>query len=107
MNTASRRSHESRATANPRPAAAEHHRDETDEERRRQQVASSADVERVTELLGRAPRADFEVVVRSESGEPAVIRNAPLLADGTPMPIDHIGRYKIEAELGKGAGDEE
>lgn len=49
-------------------------------------VASPADVERVTELLGRAPRADFEVVVRSASGEPAVIRNAPLLADGTPMP---------------------
>jgi uncharacterized protein len=48
--------------------------------------ASAADVERVTELLGRAPRADFEVVVRSEGGEPAVIRNAPLLADGTPMP---------------------
>jgi uncharacterized protein len=49
-------------------------------------VASPADVERVTELLGREPRAEFEVVVRSESGEPAVIRNAPLLADGTPMP---------------------
>jgi uncharacterized protein len=49
-------------------------------------VASSADVERVTELLGRTPRAEFDVVVRSESGEPAVIRNAPLLTDGTPMP---------------------
>jgi hypothetical protein len=49
-------------------------------------VASSADVERVTELLGRAPRADFDVVVRSPDGDPAVIRNAPLLADGTPMP---------------------
>ncbi len=49
-------------------------------------TASSADVERVTELLGRTPRADFDVVVRSASGEPAVIRNAPLLADGTPMP---------------------
>ncbi len=48
--------------------------------------ASAADVERVTELLGRAPRADFEVVVRSQGGEPAVIRNAPLLGDGTPMP---------------------
>jgi hypothetical protein len=49
-------------------------------------AASPADVERVTELLGREPRADFEVVVRSDDGEPAVIRNAPLLADGTPMP---------------------
>ena len=49
-------------------------------------VASAADVERVTELLGREPRAEFDVVVRSPDGEPAVIRNAPLLADGTPMP---------------------
>jgi hypothetical protein len=48
--------------------------------------ASAADVERVTELLGREPRADFEVVVRTADGEPAVICNAPLLADGTPMP---------------------
>jgi hypothetical protein len=48
--------------------------------------ASPADIERVTELLGRTPRADFEVVVRTAEGEPAVIRNAPLLADGTPMP---------------------
>lgn len=49
-------------------------------------MASSADIERVTQLLGRAPRADFEVVVRAPDGDPVVIRNAPLLADGTPMP---------------------
>jgi hypothetical protein len=29
---------------------------------------------------------EFEVVVRSPSGDPAVLRNAPLLPDGTPMP---------------------
>lgn len=28
----------------------------------------------------------FEVVVRDARGEPAVIRNAPFLDDGTPMP---------------------
>jgi hypothetical protein len=28
----------------------------------------------------------FEVVVRSPSGDPAVLRNEPLLPDGTPMP---------------------
>ncbi|MBW3610591.1 MAG: DUF501 domain-containing protein [Actinobacteria bacterium] len=44
------------------------------------------DLQAVTHLLGRAPRAPFEVVVRSRGGEPVVIRNAPLLADGTPMP---------------------
>ncbi|MGH9067888.1 MAG: DUF501 domain-containing protein [Acidimicrobiales bacterium] len=37
-------------------------------------------------LLGRAPRAGFEVVVRDVDGRPVVIRNDPLLADGTPMP---------------------
>jgi hypothetical protein len=44
------------------------------------------DVASLTQLLGRPPRAEFEVVVRSDAGEPAVIRNAPLLDDGTPMP---------------------
>jgi hypothetical protein len=40
----------------------------------------------VTALLGREPRGDFEVVVRRGDGSPVVIRNPPLLADGTPMP---------------------
>ena len=40
----------------------------------------------VATLIGREPRGDFEVVVRNDDGGPAVIRNAPLLADGTPMP---------------------
>lgn len=44
------------------------------------------DVEAVTELLGRTPRGEFEVVVRDARGAPVVIRNAPLLDDGTPMP---------------------
>ena len=48
--------------------------------------ATAADVAALTELLGRAPRAEFDVVVRSKDGAPAVIRNAPVLDDGTPMP---------------------
>jgi hypothetical protein len=44
------------------------------------------DWERVRELLGRAPRGAFEVVVRTAAGDPVVLRNAPLLDDGTPMP---------------------
>jgi exopolyphosphatase/guanosine-5'-triphosphate,3'-diphosphate pyrophosphatase len=40
----------------------------------------------VAELLGRQPQGDFEVVVRDQDGVPVVIRNAPLLRDGTPMP---------------------
>ncbi len=40
----------------------------------------------VTELLGRLPQSEFEVVVRDSAGEPVVLRNAPFLHDGTPMP---------------------
>jgi hypothetical protein len=41
---------------------------------------------RVAALLGRDPQGHFEVVVRAEGGDPVVIRNDPLLDDGTPMP---------------------
>lgn len=40
----------------------------------------------LTAQLGRSPEASFEVCVRAPSGTPAVIRNAPLLDDGRPMP---------------------
>lgn len=53
----------------------------------------------VTELLGRAPRGECEVVVRRVDGSPVVIRNAPNLADGTPMPTLYwlIGPDEAEA----------
>lgn len=44
------------------------------------------DHERVRALLGREPRGRYEIVVRDERGDPVVLRNAPLLDDGTPMP---------------------
>ena len=44
------------------------------------------DHDRVRELLGREPRGRYEIVVRDPAGDPVVIRNAPLLDDGTPMP---------------------
>ncbi|HVW31862.1 MAG TPA: DUF501 domain-containing protein [Acidimicrobiia bacterium] len=40
----------------------------------------------LTASLGRAPEGDFDVVVRAPGGDPVVIRNAPFLRDGTPMP---------------------
>lgn len=40
----------------------------------------------VEQLLGRVPSGAWEVAVRSESGAPAVLVNAPFLFDGTPMP---------------------
>ena len=51
----------------------------------------AAEVER---LLGRPPQGDYEVVVRHPDGSPLVIRNAPLLDDGTPMPT----RYWLVGE---------
>ena len=53
---------------------------------------------RVAELLGRAPRGAFDVVVRDETGDPVVVRNAPFLDDGTPMPTRY---YLVGAELVK------
>jgi len=47
------------------------------------------DFEAVALLLGRRPAGAFAVVVRDEAGAPVVIRNAPLLEDGTPMPTRH------------------
>ncbi len=44
------------------------------------------DLAAVTRLLGRTPQGSFAVVGRDAAGQPVVIRNAPLLDDGTPMP---------------------
>jgi hypothetical protein len=59
-------------------------------------AATAEDVAELTALLGRPPRGDFEVVVRSRAGRPGVIRNAPLLDDGTPMPTRY---WLVDPEL--------
>ncbi len=59
------------------------------------------DLAAVTELLGRSPRGEFEVVVRDDSGAPVVIRNAPLLDDGTPMPTRY---WLVDRELNRRIG---
>lgn len=53
----------------------------------------------VEKLLGRPPRGTFEVVVRDDHGEPVVLRNSPLLDDGTPMPTRYylVGRDLVRA----------
>ena len=56
------------------------------------------DVERVAALLGRSPRAEFTVVVRHPNGDPIVIRNAPFLDDGTPLPTRY---WLTDAALGR------
>lgn len=61
--------------------------------------ASAADLEAVARLLGRPPAGAFTVVVRGRDGAPVVIRNDPLLHDGTPMPTRYwlVGRREREA----------
>lgn len=76
-------------------------------------AAAVGDWERVALLLGRRPSGDFEVVVRDASGRPAVIRNAPLLSDGRPMPTrywlvdDRLRRLVGQLESGGGVRDAE
>ncbi len=64
-------------------------------------MTDAGDRERVTRLLGRSPRDPFEVVVRDAAGEPLVIRNAPILDDGTPMPT----RYWLVGQTQRAAVD--
>jgi hypothetical protein len=49
-------------------------------------VTAADDHAAVATLLGRLPDCDFEVVARDEDGRPTVIRNMPVMRDGTPMP---------------------
>jgi hypothetical protein len=56
---------------------------------------------RVAQLLGRPPLGKFDVIVRDGQGNPLVIRNSPLLDDGTPMPtlfwlVDPVLRLAID-----------
>ncbi len=50
------------------------------------EVATAEDVAAVSALIGRKPKTAFTVIVRRFDGVPVVTRNAPLEADGTPMP---------------------
>jgi hypothetical protein len=76
-------------------------------------AATEDDVAELTELLGRPPQADFDVVVRTRAGRPSVIRNAPLLDDGTPMPTRYwlvdpdlvLAVSRIESEGGVRAAE--
>jgi hypothetical protein len=58
--------------------------------------ATASDIAALTVLLGRTPRGAFEIVVRDNAGAPVVIRNAPLLDDGTPMPTRY---WLVDSEL--------
>lgn len=60
---------------------------------------SPEDIAAVTRLIGRTPQGEFRVVVRTGAGEPVVLKNAPLLDDGTPMPTLYwlVGSREVAA----------
>jgi uncharacterized protein len=62
-------------------------------------AVTAGDDERIADLLGRRPLGRYDVVVRSDDGDPVVIRNAPLLDDGTPMPTRYwlVSRERTRA----------
>jgi len=68
----------------------------------RGEPATAVDIDIVRELIGRNPQGDFTVVVRDDSGRPVVLRNAPILHDGTPMPTLFwlVGKVEV-AEVGR------
>ncbi|MBS9535685.1 DUF501 domain-containing protein [Mycobacterium sp. M1] len=45
-----------------------------------------ADLDAVARQLGREPRGVLEIAYRCPNGEPAVVKTAPKLPDGTPFP---------------------
>lgn len=71
----------------------------------------AADRAAVAALLGREPDGEFEVVVRHADGGPVVIRNAPILPSGRPMPTRYwlvgepertwVGRLESEGGVGR------
>ncbi len=61
----------------------------------------AVDRERVTELLGRLPQGRYEIAVRRLDGWPVVLRNAPLLDSGRPMPTRF---WLIDRELNRDIG---
>jgi hypothetical protein len=58
--------------------------------------ASAADHDAIRAQLGRDPAGSYEVAFRNAAGVPAVIANAPFLADGTPMPTRY---WLVDPEL--------
>ena len=78
-------------------------------------MTAEDDLTAVEALLGRRPQGAFDVVVRDAGGAPVVIRNAPLLDDGTPMPTRYwlVGERertlvsRLEADGGVTAADRE
>ena len=50
---------------------------------------TQADLDALTDQLGRVPRGVVAIAARCVCGRPAVVRTAPRLDDGTPFPTSY------------------
>ena len=65
-------------------------------------TVTDADIAVVTEQLGRTPRGVLEISYRTPDGQPAVIKTAPKLADGTPFPtLYYLTDPRLTAEASR------
>ncbi|CAM3799980.1 MULTISPECIES: DUF501 domain-containing protein [Tsukamurella] len=61
-----------------------------------------ADLDRVAEQLGRVPRGVLAVAYRTPDGDPAVVKTAPRLPDGTPFPtLYYLTDPRLTAEASR------
>lgn len=66
------------------------------------EVVAQADLDRVAEQLGRAPRGVLAVAYRTPDGDPAVVKTAPRLPDGTPFPtLYYLTDQRLTAEASR------
>ena len=65
-------------------------------------TVSDADLQIVSHQLGRTPRGVLEMSYRTPDGEPAVIKTAPKLPDGTPFPtLYYLTDPRLTAEASR------
>lgn len=61
-----------------------------------------ADLEIVARQLGREPRGVLEIAYRTPDGQPAVVKTAPKLPDGTPFPtLYYLTDPRLTAEASR------
>ena len=65
-------------------------------------TVNDADLEIVKEQLGRAPRGVLDIAYRTPDGQPAVVKTAPKLPDGTPFPtLYYLTDPRLTAEASR------
>ena len=63
------------------------------------EAPTSADIESVSEQLGRPARGVLGIAARNEAGEPTVVATSPRLEDGTPFPtMYYLSHPKLTAQ---------